>query len=151
MGAMGAVELDRVMAKAMFSIAGQMEEMMSQSSPAVAHEYDLRTATRHALNVLVPVHAEAEASVQPPFFRSTVDVGVPSEDQTQGCAWSALIELKWWSPGNQIDDSIKDVVKLAAYRMIALLRRRTWSRPVRRIRGRIPGAGTSFHCHGRCD
>src|SRR4051794_19503457 len=108
--------MDALMAAAMVAIAGQMQVVLTQSTPQTALEYDLRTATRHALNIALPVLAIAEASVDPPVFGSTVDVGVPSSTLSH-IPWDALIELKWWyDPTNQVDDSLKDVVKMATYR-----------------------------------
>jgi hypothetical protein len=115
--------MDALMAVAMVAIAGQMQVVLAQSTPQTALEYDLRTATRHALNVVLPVQAVAEASVKPPVFGSTVDVGVPSSTPDGDTRWDALIELKWWyDPTNQVDDSLKDAVKMATYRSLAVAR-----------------------------
>jgi hypothetical protein len=109
--------LDRALADALVAIAGAMQVVLTQSDISAAHEYDLRIATRHALNAVLPGRAVAEASVDPDLFHSTVDVGVRGSNANGRPAWMMLVELKWWyDPKNQIDDAILDLAKLAAYR-----------------------------------
>lgn len=118
---MDSAAFDEAASRALVAVAGQMQVVLTQSTPATALEYDLRTATRHALNVVLPAQAVPEASVQPQFFGSTVDIGVSSRSSALGPLWDVLIELKWWyDPSNQVDDALRDVVKMATYRMLGV-------------------------------
>jgi hypothetical protein len=110
------LDTDKAVTRALVGVAAEIQlELLDAEDAERVFEADLRRAARRHLNRQLPDGwlARAEAGIGKHVFAGagTTDIAI-----TDGDAYAAAIELKWWAdPSNRIDDALWDAVKVSTF------------------------------------